>query len=167
MQSSLLRGAIVACAMATAASAHADNVTLSMGANSGFQDLTVLWQTAPLWRSTDQTLDVSLEGSLGRVSASGSNALWHVGLTPLARWWFTPTDALEAGIGANLFSATRIAGKNISTAYQFGDSLGYVHRFADTGWSTGLRFTHYSNASIKRPNPGLNLFELRISHAFN
>lgn len=167
MRSFLLRGAVVACALASSLPAHADNVTLSMGANSGFRDLTVLWQSAPLWRNRSHSLDVTLEGSLGRVSATGSNALWHVGLTPLGRWWYTPNDALEAGIGANLFSATRIAGKNISTAYQFGDSLGYVHRFADTPWSAGLRFTHYSNASIKRPNPGLNLFELRVSHAFN
>ncbi len=167
MQLSSLRGAIVTCALAAAIPAHADNLTLSMGANSGFRDLTVFWQTAPLWRNATHSLDVSLEAGLGRVSATGSNSLWHVGLTPLGRWWFTPDNALEAGIGATLFSATRIAGKNISTAYQFGDSVGYVHHFEQTQWSTGLRFTHYSNGSIKRPNPGLNIFELRVSHAFN
>lgn len=140
-------------------------------AGRGYQNLTLAVQTAPLWSRplAHSTLDAVLEASAGQVSASsgpGQRHLVHVGLTPIARWWFAPQTALEFGIGANLFSGTTLGAKRISTAYQFGDSIGLLHRIDGTPWTLGVRFTHYSNADIKRPNPGQDYLQLHIGYRF-
>lgn len=149
--------------------AQASQVSLFAGGYDGYRNLTLAWQGDPLWQHAlgSSRLDLVLEASAGRAFGPAGQPgapLWHVGLTPIARWWFLPDTALEAGIGANLFSATRIGSKRISTSYQFGDSIGLYHRLAGSPWGLGVRFTHYSNADIKRPNPGQNYLQLRISY---
>ncbi len=166
----LTAAALLAGAVATAP-AHASELSVLAGSWDGYHNLTLAWQSSPLWQHDFGTkrLDLSLEASAGRVfgpSDSLGSPLWHVGLTPFLRWWFTQDTAIEAGIGANVFSGTYIGSKRISTAYQFGDSLGLYHRIAETPWGVGLRFTHYSNADIKRPNPGQNYMQVRLSYEF-
>ena len=149
--------------------AHASEVSLLAGNWDGYHNVTAAWQSDALWRHDfgSQRVDLSVEASAGRVFGPAGQPgapLWHVGLTPFVRWWFSDATALEAGIGANVFSGTYIGSKSISTAYQFGDSLGLYHRIASTPWGVGVRFTHYSNADIKRPNPGQNYLQLRLSY---
>ncbi len=167
-----LATALVCAGLLLGPLARAEQVSLLAGGYQGYRNLTLAWQGDPLWQHAfgSSRLDVVLEASAGRAFGPAGQPgapLWHVGLTPIARWWFLPDTALEAGIGANLFSATRIGSKRISTAYQFGDSIGLYHRLAGTSWGLGVRFTHYSNADIKRPNPGQNYLQLRISHEFH
>lgn len=150
-------------------SAHAGEITALVGKGySGYRNITLAYQTAPFtqWQWSDTTLDLSLEYSLGLSQADTGRdhrSLWHIGLTPVLRWWFEADTAVEAAIGANLFSGTHIGTKNISTAYQFGDSIGILHRITGSQWAIGLRFTHYSNAGIKNPNPGQGYFQVRVS----
>lgn len=131
------------------------------------KNLTLAYQSTPFWSKALQysSVDLSVEYSLGviRSSISSNRNNWHVGLTPILRWWFEPGTALEAGVGANLFLHTYIGDENISTAFQFGDSLGILHRINGSAWILGLRYTHYSNAGIRNPNPGLGYVQLRIS----
>ena len=145
---------------------HAAEWTALWGGADGAHNAAVAWQGKPFASSATHDLDASLELSGGLFTRDGSH-VWHVGVTPVLRWWLTPSNALEAGIGANLLSSTRIGPKGMSTAYQFGDLLGLVHRIDGTPWSVGARFTHYSNADIKRPNPGQNFFQLRVSYDFD
>lgn len=138
----------------------------------GYGNTTLAYQTAPLWHHAyaHSALDVVLEASLGEVTApsdAANHSLTHVGLTPFARWWFAPQTAVEFGIGANVFSGTELGSKHISTAYQFGDSIGVLHRFDGSPWTLGLRLTHYSNADIKRPNPGQDYLQLRVGYHFD
>ncbi len=162
--------AAIACAACLLAPAsHASEVSLLAGSFDGYHNLTAAWQGDPFWQHAFASgrLDLSLEASAGRAFGPAGQPgapLWHVGLTPFLRWWFSPDNAVEAGIGANLFSGTHIGSKNISTAYQFGDSIGLYHRMASSPWGIGLRFTHYSNADIKRPNPGQNYLQLRVGY---
>jgi lipid A 3-O-deacylase len=156
---------------AAAPSSHASELTALWGGSEGYHNSTLAWQSDPLWSHayTASRLDLALEASAGE--ATGPHGapygnLTHVGLTPFLNWWFLPQDALEAGIGPNLFSGTYIGGKRISTAYQFGDSLGLLHRFDAVPLTLGARFTHYSNGAIKHPNPGQNYFQLRVSYDF-
>ena len=72
---------------------------------------------------------------------------------------------LEAGVGVNRFSHTRFADKTISTQFQFGSHVG-VGVNLSPGSRLGLRYSHYSNAAIKRPNDGLDVFQLTYTHAF-
>ncbi|MDD5001035.1 MAG: acyloxyacyl hydrolase [Thiomonas sp.] len=155
------------------AQAHAAELSALWGVDKGreYRNTTLALQSDPIWRHdfAHSQLDVVLEASLGQVSSSagsGNGHLTHVGLTPFARWWFAPQTAMEFGIGANVFSGTYIGGKQISTAYQFGDSIGLLHRFAGTPWTLGARLTHYSNADIKRPNPGQDYLQVRLGYSF-
>ena len=160
----------VACACTLAPlSARASQVSLLAGSWEGYRNLTAAWQSDALWQRelAGHRVDLSLEASAGRVfgpAGQPGGPLWHIGLTPFVRWWFSDATAVEAGIGANLFSGTYIGSKTISSSYQFGDSLGLYHRIASTPWGVGVRFTHYSNADLKRPNPGQNYLQLRLSY---
>ena len=91
-----------------------------------------------------------------------------IGFTPVFRYgrddklgWY-----VEGGIGANLLSELYDNYDNkLSTAFQFGDhvGIGYVTR---NKWDLGLKFQHYSNASIKRPNSGVNFAILSARYDF-
>lgn len=91
-----------------------------------------------------------------------------VGITPVFRYqrdeklgWY-----VEGGIGANLFSELYNNDDNrLSTAFQFGDHLG-VGYVTDNKWDLGLRIQHYSNASIKRPNSGVNFIIASARYSF-
>lgn len=169
-----LRPVAVAAVLAAVSLAQAQATELSAlwgDGRGGYNNTTLAVQTSPIWTHAlaHSKLDVVLEASVGQVTAPSGSAhrsLTHVGLTPFARWWFAPQTALEFGIGANVFSGTHLGGKQISTAYQFGDSIGVLHRFADSPWTLGARFTHYSNADIKRPNPGQDYLQVRVGYSF-
>ena len=68
---------------------------------------------------------------------------------------------LEAGIGVAAFRHTRVEERNLSTVFQFEDRLGVGLRYRNQ--VLGLRAVHYSNAGIKRPNDGINLYTLQYS----
>lgn len=72
----------------------------------------------------------------------------------------------EFGIGLSLFDDTKFAGKNISTHYQFEDRIGITMKFgASEQHRVSLKYFHYSNAGIKKPNPGLDFMSLSYSRA--
>ncbi len=167
--------ATVACALAAlvAASgvAHAGELGVAAGSLDGYRSLALSYQTGPVWRGEflQHPLDLNLEYSLGQVRAPSSQSnrdLLHIGLTPTARWWFASSTGVELGIGANVFSGTHLGEKDTSTAFQFGSSVGLLHRLQGSPWLLGLRLTHYSNASIKKPNPGQSYLQLRASYVF-
>jgi len=71
---------------------------------------------------------------------------------------------LEFGIGFSLLDDTRFAGKDISTHYQFEDRLGIAMRFgAKDQHQLSLRYFHYSNAGLRKPNPGLDFISFSYS----
>lgn len=94
---------------------------------------------------------------------------YRVGLTPALRltgsgdWrWF-----IEAGVGLNVIMPEfHSRDRSFSTNFNFGDHLAIGARpFGDSSeWS--LRVQHYSNANIRRPNPGQNFLQLRWRHFF-
>lgn len=95
-------------------------------------------------------------------------SLMAIGITPVFRWQNDTLQGfyLEAGCGAYLL--TKIYdnnGRKFSTAFQFGDhlGLGFVTR---KRMDIGLRLQHFSNGSIKRPNPGANVALVRLSLPF-
>lgn len=101
----------------------------------------------------------------------GSNTYAQLGLVPVLRFrpdagksdWF-----FEAGIGISVLDKVyRTPDRQMSTSWNFHDTLG-------VGMSLGpgrdseisLRWTHYSNAGIKKPNPGLDFIQLRYGRNF-
>jgi len=92
-----------------------------------------------------------------------------VALSPVFAYYFNLNNTtikpyLEAGIGASLFSKTRIDNKNISSAYQFEDRAGLGILTKD--WNIETRYMHYSNANIKEPNDGMDIFILSLGKRF-
>ncbi|CAM4362894.1 Lipid A deacylase [Bordetella tumbae] len=113
---------------------------------------------------------IDLNGEFGAAywSANGSrdpSHVWQFNAIPMFRWWMSDRFYVEAGIGATLFTHTRFADENISTAYQFGDHVGLGFLVTPNN-RLGLRYSHFSNASIKRPNPGLDVLQLTYTYQF-
>lgn len=75
-----------------------------------------------------------------------------------------PLD-VEFGIGVSLLDDTQFAGKNVSTHYQFEDRLG-LQWHVSPEQSLYLRYMHYSNGGLKKPNPGLDFIALGYSLQF-
>lgn len=100
-----------------------------------------------------------------------SRSVTQVGLTPVLRllpWGGFTGFFTEIGVGANLFFPKYKSDVHeFSSHYQFGDHLGIGWRFDSAARDElALRFEHFSNASIKEPNPGENFIQLRYSRAF-
>jgi lipid A 3-O-deacylase len=86
------------------------------------------------------------------------NAAWVV--TPAFRYHFNEQKSfVEAGIGAGLFAETRVESRELSTAFHFESRVA-------AGWQLGsdseigVSAIHYSNARIKNPNDGLEIYSL-------
>lgn len=158
--------------VAMAADWSQGGIGLKYGSGKHYQRTTLNYETPSLW-------DYQLGGNWGRLevtgeagvsywSASGSrnpSNAWQLHATPFLRWWINDRFFLEGGIGATVFNKTRFADKTISTAFQFGDQIG-VGFLITPNSKINLRYAHFSNASIKRPNPGLDVVELGYTYRF-
>src|SRR5258706_7691028 len=93
----------------------------------------------------------------------------EIGLTPVLRLQRDSLEGLygELGIGWHLQSHTTIGDKSMSTAFQFGDHIGIGYRFgAKRAYDLSYRLQHLSNASIKKPNDGINFNQVRLQYHF-
>ena len=93
----------------------------------------------------------------------------EIGLTPVFR--LQPNDLTgpyaELAVGIHFLSRTSLGDKRFSTAFQFGDHVGLGYRFGAKGaFDIEYRFQHLSNASIKRPNNGINFNQIRLQYHF-
>jgi lipid A 3-O-deacylase len=91
-----------------------------------------------------------------------------IGITPVFRIQRNDLTGLygEAGIGLrHLFDLYNNNGRRLSTHFQFASHLGVGYMF-DNNLDLGLRIQHVSNASIKRPNSGVDLIIVRTSYRF-
>lgn len=66
---------------------------------------------------------------------------------------------IEAGIGVAVFDNTRVEDRDLGSMFQFEDRIGVGLRFG-RGHTLGLRAIHYSNAGIKNPNDGTEVYSL-------
>lgn len=147
-------------------------VSLRLGVGEHYQRAELAWESPSFWtyRFSGNGSRLDLLGELGVAywHADGSRRprdVWQFSAIPMLRWTFDNRYYIEAGIGATVFSSTRFANKNISTAFQFGDHIG-VGMHLSPHSRLSLRYSHYSNAGIKRPNPGLNLLQLTYTYQY-
>jgi lipid A 3-O-deacylase len=162
-----MRGALFAALLVLPAvpCAAAQTLNVQVGEYEGYRNFAVGLDTSPVWshvgRAREEVIpevDAGYADYAGHVRSS-RNTLWHVGGTVFFRWYVTGTSYLEVGTGPNLFTHTIIGNHVLSTNLQFGDSVGFAHRFTDT-WTLGVRYTHFSNAALKRPDDGANFVHL-------
>jgi hypothetical protein len=133
--------------------------------------LTWDWQRRWQW----QRIDVSgyWEVAAGRWSESSGGErdqalVTQVGITPVFRLrpgsanshWFA-----EFGIGANVIAPLYSGNhRRFATAFNFGDHVALGMQLGNRrSTEVALRLQHFSNAGIKRPNPGENFWQLRFS----
>jgi lipid A 3-O-deacylase len=115
--------------------------------------------------------DLSLaqwRGSAYRGVPGEHQNITSIGITPVLR--FRADDGkgwyVEGGIGAHLLSERyHNATKELSTTFQFGDHIGIGYVFKN-GWEGAVKFQHFSNGGIKKPNDGVNFLLLQISKPF-
>ncbi|VTU14275.1 Lipid A 3-O-deacylase (PagL) [Variovorax sp. SRS16] len=93
----------------------------------------------------------------------GAIANWRWRLDDGASPWFA-----EAGIGATVLDGIyRTPHRQFSTAFQFTEQIGIGRNFGARGQhELSLRLQHFSNADIKRPNPGENFLRVRYLYRF-
>lgn len=146
-------------------------ISTALGFGPGYKRLNLNYETPTFW-SHDL-------GSWGRLDATGEFGVsfwraadhadrpevWQLNAIPMLRWWFLPRFYVEAGVGATVFNHTKFADEQISTAYQFGDQIGVGYLVTDHS-RIGLRLSHFSNADIKTPNPGLDAFQVLYTYMF-
>lgn len=71
----------------------------------------------------------------------------------------------EFGIGFSLLNKQRFAGKDLGSHYQFEDRIGLIWQVQSQA-QLALRYMHYSNAGLQKPNPGLDFIALSYAYRF-
>ena len=91
----------------------------------------------------------------------------EAGMTPVLLYTFSSVPYqpfAEIGIGLHYLNHSRYGVKNLSTNFQFGDHFGIGCNLNRSGSiRISYRFQHYSNANIRKPNPGINFHLIRLS----
>ena len=169
---------LAALSCVTSAPAHAiDGMSLELGTGDRVHmgRVGVQWELAkPLLQFSSWQIGSHFDLALGYWNAKDPLSIQHDDLFDLA---FTSILRLqgngrvgpyiEVGLGAHLLTHTSIADTRMSTAFQFGNHIGVGYRFAQKGaFDVAYRFQHLSNASIKRPNAGINFHQVRVQYWF-
>ncbi len=101
-------------------------------------------------------------------NTNNSREFADIGFTPVFRFQSDDKKGFygEAGVGVHLFSELyKNDGDKLATAFQFGDHLGAGYVFRN-GLELGVKFQHFSNGGIKKPNGGVNFAVVKASYHF-
>jgi len=144
---------------------------LQLGYHSSYTKTTLAYETPKLWTHTfgqdwgriDLTVEMGV--SYWKARRDEPDTMWQLSAIPMLRWW--PNDAvyLELGSGPTIANRSEFAGRDLSTRFQFGSHLG-VGILIQKSHRLGIRYSHYSNAGIKKPNPGLDLLQVAYTYRF-
>jgi len=180
-QRRVMRGALSAILALGAASAHASQFGVQLGAGVADHDvkkldLGLVWDPGwQWWHIGGFHFTVVGEGHVAywhmTEADSSRPQMWEVGVTPVFRFikdvgWFRPY--IEAGVGVRLLSHVGLtSNRSMSSSFQFADMVGVGAQFgARQNYLAGVRFQHLSNADIKTPNPGLNFSQIYVQYNF-
>jgi lipid A 3-O-deacylase len=105
------------------------------------------------------------------VVGGGSQSITQLGLVPTARWrldqgrspWF-----VDAALGITYLSEDYVTpNKTFGSRWNFTQRLGVGRSFGEQGrHELALSLHHFSNAGIKKPNPGENFLSVRYALKF-
>lgn len=145
---------------------------LNVGVGDKYNRVNLNYETAPFYsyRFGGNWGRLDITGEFGvaywRAHSGGHRAsVWQFIATPMLRWWITDRFYVEGGVGPSIFTHTQFADKNISTAFQFADQIGLGYQLTKNS-RLGLRYSHFSNANIKTPNPGLDVTQISYTYQF-
>ena len=169
------------CAL-TAVAGHAQaedkdmQVVLKYGQDGGdYERAGVGLRFAPVWSYQGDNWKAKLypEAEYNHFHYSGSERgtrdnLNEIGGIAVMRFEYGSSSVkpfAELGLGGALFDHTQLGGKNISTSFQFSEHL-TLGVDMNNAWWVGAQYSHYSNAGIKKPNPGLDYLQLVVGAHF-
>jgi lipid A 3-O-deacylase len=171
-------GLLIAFTTLAAPSYAADSVSFELGSGNRtrLSRLGAQWSWERNWDISENTRlsgywDFSLaqwRGKRHQDEPGSRQQLTAIGFVPIFR--LEPKDKsgvyFEIGTGPHLLSELYDNNRRqLSTRFQFGSVLGLGYVFS-TKLDAAIRYQHYSNASIKKPNDGVNFFIVRLSYAF-
>ena len=155
------------------------NWGVAFGSGQGIQGITpyrlsASWDFGPIWQSErgwgghavwESSFAVRNGSRRPELAPDRATSLNAMTTGPLFRWQrqtpFSITRIIpyaELGVGLSWLSETEIQGRILSLHFQFEDKAGIGMRFGEKQqYDVAIRAYHYSNASIKRPNSGVNL----------
>ena len=98
-----------------------------------------------------------------------SDKIYSIALSPVFVYYMgrksnTIHPYIEGGIGVSYLSDTMIKSRNMTTNFNFEDRIGVGIRMESFDFNA--RYMHYSNASIKQPNDGIDIFIFTMSYIF-
>lgn len=104
--------------------------------------------------------DDSRDRSYTQIGVIGN---WRYRFDKGASPWF-----VEAGLGGTVLdSIYHTPNRLFSTRFQFTEQIGLGRSFGANGeHELSVRLQHFSNANIKRPNPGENFVRVRYTYRF-
>lgn len=165
--------AILATAAPTCFAQH--GLSVAAGSRANVDSIGLQWTLPPWYRSEPGGWRVSgsPEIQLQRHHRDG-DTLYQGGV--FANFRFerplrTLRPYLEFGLGLNVFSRKTLGPTSYSTRFQFGQQLGAGVSWGGTPGGEGetwlgVRIMHYSNAGIRKPNPGLETTQIILGHRF-
>ena len=127
------------------------------------------------WNSYFGHVGLSMLARIGDWQALGEHSfvtqVWDISLTPVLRLNSQHLKIIspffEIGLGVHAISHVHINDRNLSTGFQFGEILGagvtFGHHHA---FDAGVRLSHVSNCSIKKPNSGLTYSSIVVGYHF-
>ena len=91
----------------------------------------------------------------------GGDKINGIALSPVFMYAFNPNDStwypyIEGGIGVTYLDEYFIKDRDLSSNFQFEDRIGVGFRFDSL--DVNFRYMHYSNASLKQPNDGIDIW---------
>jgi len=92
---------------------------------------------------------------------TGDDKTHGVAISPVIQYAFNPGEKnwypyIEGGVGIAYIDAYFIGNRNLSSNFQFEDRVGAGVRF--DRFDLSFRYMHYSNADIKQPNHGIDIW---------
>lgn len=151
-------------------------IAIETGYGAGIENTKLLrldaqWNLLPrLYRGN--TLEITGIGQLAFGMWKGDREIANLSATPILRLQGTSRAKtlkpyLEIGIGLHYISDIQMRHRALSTNFQFGDHAGFGFEIGRSNFiDIAYMFQHHSNASIKRPNSGINFHIIRIGYSF-
>ncbi len=93
------------------------------------------------------------DGDNDKINAIALSPVFIYAFNPNGNTWY---PYIEGGIGVAYLDEYFIDERNLSSNFQFEDRIGVGFRFKNL--DLNARYMHYSNASIKQPNMGIDIF---------
>ena len=159
---------------AVAGALDSRQVALEIGYGAGIENtklarLNFQWNLFPRIYQ-HRSIELTGIGQLGGGIWRGDRDIADIALTPTFRLQGSNSSNvrpyLEAAIGFHYISEIQMRRRVLSTNFQFGDHLAIGLVIGKSrAFDIAYLFQHLSNASIKRPNAGINFHILRIGYS--